>query len=131
MRKICSGIAVVAGLVASGTANAQSWGVYVGTGGSYPAQYRYYDGDEGYGRTVCSGEQAHGLEARLRHEVGEGEIDPGQADRIHDSIDRLEDRARHECAEGDYRAIRGIGYRYSQIGRWIDMEAHGRERWGW
>lgn len=129
MRGITSVIALAAGLFAGTTAHAQSWGVYVGNGGE-PGYYRDR-GDDGLARAVCSGERAHRLEARLNHEVDEDEIDGDDADRIHSAIDRLEDRERHECAEGDRRAIRDIAFRYDRIGRWIDTEAHSYERQGW
>jgi len=92
-------------LVATG-AQAQSWG-----------GWRYGDRDGGgwAARSVCSGERARNLEARLRHEQRECEIDPGTAERIHDAIDRLEDRSRDECAEGDGRSIWSIAQRYDRI----------------
>lgn len=129
-------LAVLAGTAATvGTAaQAQSWGVYVGNGPGYGG-YRQgwsggWGGDDRVMRSVCSGERAYRLEDRLRHEEGEDEIDPRTARRIHRAIDRLEDRQRHECAEGDWRSVRDIAIRYDQIGQWIDGEAHGyRERW--
>ena len=129
MRKFVSAILLSLGLVTSGSAYAQSWGVYVGTGGGYPRYYRDDDDDDRLAQFICSGQRAHGLEDRLRHEVDEDEIDPGEADRIHGAIDNLEDRQRHECAEGDRRAIYGIASRYDRIGQWIDSEAHGRWHW--
>ncbi|GAA0318120.1 hypothetical protein GCM10009087_30670 [Sphingomonas oligophenolica] len=124
MRRIWSVVALGASLIASGSANAQSWGVYIGTGGGYPLYNRYYDDDDRLARVICSGQRAHLLEDRLRHEVAEDEIDDDDADRIHNAIDRLEDRQRHECAEGDRRAIGDIAIRYDRIARWIDSEAH-------
>lgn len=131
MRKFMSVVALGLGLVTSGSAYAQSWGVYVGTGGGYPRHYRDDDDDDRLAQFICSGQRAHGLEDRLRHEVDEDEIDPDEADRIHGAIDSLEDRQRHECAEGDRRSIYEIAARYDRIGQWIDNEAHGRWRGGW
>lgn len=124
MRRIWTVVFLGASLVASGSANAQSWGIYVGTGGGYPGYQRGYDDGDGLARFICSGQRAHMLEDGLRHEVAEDEIDGDDADRIHTAIDRLEDRQRHECREGDRRAIGDIAYRYDRIARWIDGEAH-------
>lgn len=104
----------------------------------YPQPYGYngygYGGYGGYGmesrvQAVCSEQRGYALEARLRHEEREGEIDPYAAARIHQAIDRLEDQQRHECAEGDWRSIARIGSRYDRIGQWIDTAAHGYQRW--
>ena len=124
MRKIWSVAVLGASLIARGSANAQSWGVYVGSGGAFPRYDRGYDDDDGLARVICSGQRAHMLEDRLRHEISEDEIDDDDADRIHTAIDRLEDRQRRECREGDRRAIGDIAYRYDRIGQWIDSEAH-------
>lgn len=105
-------------------ASAQSWGGW---------------NDRGYGwggydqvRDVCSGDRAHRLEARLNHEVRDGDVDPGQADRIHAAIDRLEDQQGRECRERDFGSIRAIAYRYDRIEQWIGNTAQ-RDRYyrGW
>lgn len=124
MRKIYSVMVMAAGMIAAGPASAQSWGIFVGTGGGYPRYDSGYDEDDRLARVICSGQRAHMLEDRLRHEVDENEIDDDDADRIHSAIDRLEDRQRHECREGDRRAIIAIASRYDRIGQWIDSEAH-------
>jgi len=122
--KILSVMALGASLIAAGPAAAQSWGVYVGTGEGYPRYDRGYDDDDRLARVICSGQRAHMLEDRLRHEIDEDEIDDDDADRIHTAIDHLEDWQRHECREGDRRAIAAIASRYDRIGQWIDNEAH-------
>lgn len=125
-------LVVLAGTAAvmGSAAQAQSWGVYVGNGPAYGPYRHGWVGGDAMMRSVCSGERAYRLEDRLRHEENEDEIDPRTASRIHGAIDRLEDRQRRECAEGDWRSVRDISYRYDQIGQWIDGEAHGyRERW--
>ncbi|MGJ3647875.1 histidine kinase [Sphingomonas sp. GlSt437] len=127
MRKLVSIVALAASGLIAGSANAQSFGIYIGNDGGYNWQYHDYD-DDGVVRSVCSGARAHALEARLRHEVDENEIDDDDAARIHNVIDRLEGRQRHECAEGDRRSIYEIAQRYNGIGQWIDREAHGDER---
>jgi hypothetical protein len=101
----------------------------------YPQPYSYNRyGYGGYGvdsrvQNVCSGQRGYALESRLRHEEREREIDPYEAGRIHQAIDRLEDQQRHECAEGDWRSIARIGSRYARIDQWIDTAAHGYQRW--
>lgn len=127
------GMALLTGamLVGGTAAQAQSWGVYVGNGPGYGRGRHGWGGGDGMMRAVCSGDRAYRLEDRLRHEENEDEIDPRTARRIHETIDRLEDRQHRECAEGDWRSVRDISYRYDQIGQWIDGEAHGdRGRWG-
>jgi hypothetical protein len=134
MRGYISSIVVVAGLMAAGTAQAQSWGIYLGNSAPPPTYAAHWRPDHG-ARTmdfICSGQRAHVLEERLRHEVDEDEIDDDTADRMHEAIDRLENRQRQECAEGDWRSVREIGGRYDRIGQWMDAAAHGqgwRPRW--
>lgn len=115
---------MAASALVSTSAQAQSWGVWFGAQPSYGYAPR---GDDWVVRSVCSGERAHRLEGRLRHEQNEGEIDPDTAERMHDAIDRLEDRSRNECEEGDRRAIYGISQRFDRIQGWMEHEAHG----GW
>ncbi|HWU04257.1 MAG TPA: histidine kinase [Novosphingobium sp.] len=135
MRGFVGAAMIAAGLMAAGTAHAQGWGVYGGAGAPPPPPYgARWQGDDG-ARTmdfICSGRRAHMLEQRLGHEVEEGDIDPETADRMHAVIDQTEDRQRRECAEGDYRSVRELGWRYDRIGHWIDGAAHGqgwRPRW--
>jgi len=124
MHKTIAVMMAAGALASASAAQAQSWGVYIGSQPSYGYAAR---GDDWVVRSVCSGERARGLEGRLRHEQDEGEIDPGTADRMHDAIDRLEDRSRNECEEGDRRAIYGISQRFDRIQGWMENEAHG----GW
>ncbi|HET9629601.1 MAG TPA: histidine kinase [Novosphingobium sp.] len=127
MHKVIGAVAfAAAALTAATSAQAQGWGVWAGS------QPQYYGGGGGgwAERAVCSGQRARGLESRLRHEEQEGEIDPGRADRIHDAIDRLEDRSRDECAEGDRHAIWGLARQFDRIQAWLENEAHGDwRRW--
>jgi hypothetical protein len=125
MNKIFS-IALAAATLAGvpGSAHAQSWGGWNDRG------------DDGgrfeQVRDVCSGDRAHRLEARLDHEVRDGDIDPRQADRIHAAIDQLENRQGRECRERDFGSIRDIAYRYDRIAQWIGNTAQ-RDRYyrGW
>ena len=130
MRKLGTAILLAAGVMVSTAANAQSWGVYVGNSPGYYGYNRQGDWDDGV-NAVCSGQQARALEARLRHEYDENEISGWDAARINRQIDRLERKQVHECREGDWRALRNISYQYSQIGQWIDQQAHGRWRGDW
>ena len=109
--------------------NGYGYGGYGGYG-----SYGGYGGYGGYGmgagaQAICSGQRARALEGRLGHEMREGELDPYTASRIHQSIDRLEDQQRHECAEGDWRSIARIGARYDRIGQWIETVSHGYQGW--
>ena len=111
----------------AGTAHAQSWGFSFGYGRSaqpdWQAQRRV--------DWVCSGQRAHQLEGRLRHEVEEGDIDPGTSERMHFAIDDLERRQQHECYENDWRSVWRIADRYDRIEGWMNNEA-GRSHWrGW
>lgn len=128
MHKMVSVVLLGVGALSATAASAQSFGIYIGNDRGYDWRYRDYDDDDGVVRAVCSGARAHGLEARLRYEIDEDEIDGDDAARIHNAIDRLEDRQRHECAEGDRRSIYNIAQRYNGIGQWIDREAHGAYR---
>ncbi|MBS0253812.1 MAG: histidine kinase [Proteobacteria bacterium] len=131
--KLITTLACAALGLAATPAWADSWGVYLGTGpvaggyGNWGAPRYRPDGDWRV-RQVCSGERAHRLEERLGHEMREGEIDPWQARRIHDEIDRIERSQAHECAEGDWRGVMRINGRYDRVAGWIDSAAHGR---GW
>lgn len=127
MLKIISAAALGAAAFISSPAGAQPWGAYVGGGGGYYHPRSYWM--DNLVQSVCSGQRAHTLESRLRHEESEGEIDPYSAARLHQSIDRLENQQRHECAEGDWRSIARIGSGYDRIGQRIEAEAHGYRRW--
>ena len=134
MRGYLGAIVMVAGLMASGTVQAQSWGIYLGNNTppqAYAMRWRPDDGERMMD-FICSGQRAHVLEERLRDEVDGDEIADNTADRMHEAIDRLENRQRRECAEGDWRSVREIGERYDRIGQWMDAAAHGQEwrpRW--
>jgi hypothetical protein len=128
MRKIGLAVLLASGLLVSPDANAQSWGGYSGYGQGYGAYDRlggYWNNGAG---DVCSGQRARSLEAKLRHEYNEGEIDGYAAERLSRQIDRLERKRYHECREGDWNAIRNISFQYNRIDQWIDQRAHGRWR---
>ncbi|MGZ3172069.1 MAG: histidine kinase [Croceibacterium sp.] len=125
MRKIATAILLGAGLMAAPAAHAQSWGVYVGNAPGYD-RYGRGDWQRGDGG-VCSGQRAHALEAKLRHEYRENEISDWEATRMQRQIDRLEQKQYRECREGDWRAVQRISFQFDQIDRWIEQRAHG----GW
>lgn len=129
MRRQLALAAAAGALALSSSAQAQGWGIWFGTRSTYG--YAARGGDEWAVRAVCSGERARRLEGRVRHEEEEGELDPRTADRMHDAIDRLEDRSRDECEEGDQHSIWGIAQQYDRIQGWIENEAHGNWREGW
>ena len=76
MRRLVGAMVMAAGLMAAGSAQAQGWGFYVGNGApppSRPYPMRWHDDDgERMMDFICSGQRAHMLEDRLRHEVDEG-----------------------------------------------------------
>ncbi|MCW1381307.1 hypothetical protein OLX02_00580 [Novosphingobium sp. KCTC 2891] len=91
--------------------------------------YAQRDRDSILVERTCNGRFAAVLENRVQREASEGDIDRDTAWRMHREIDRLEDKGRHECSEGDWRAARGIGENYMRISRWIDSEAGRPQRW--
>jgi len=126
MRIIGTAILLAAGILVSQAANAQSRDGYGGYGqryGGYDRPGYWNNGANG----VCSGQRAHSLEAKLRHEYSENEIDGRTAERINRQIDKLERKQNHECREGDWNSVRNISFKYDQIEQWIDRLAHG----GW
>lgn len=120
-------------LAISGTAQAQGWGAPGGYGRPVQVDWQDRERDQDRGRAdwICSGQRARQLEGRLRHEVGEGDIDPDTAGRMHEAIDGLEQRQRQECDEGDWRSISRIADRFDRIEGWMNAEAR-RSHWrGW
>ena len=128
MRALMGVAVIAAGLTLSSATQAQSWGIRFGYGRPMQADWQ----GQRTAEAVCSGQRAGMLEQRLHHEVDEGDIDPGIADRIHEAIDRLEDHQHRECDEGDWRSIGRIAERYDGIEGWINGEAR-RSQWraGW
>lgn len=126
MRKLAYGLLIGSGLLAASAASAQRWDPYYGDRADI-----YSQGGFGYGGDVCSGRRAHGLERWLAREVETGDIDDRRADRIHSAIDATEDRARHECREGDWRAVASISNRYDRIAGWIRAKEGDRWRDRW
>lgn len=127
MRKLIYGLLIGSGLLAASAASAQRWDpYYAGRADNYsPGGFGYGGGD------VCSGRRAHRLERWLENKVRSGGIDDRRADRIHSAIDANEDRARHECREGDWRAVAEISNRYDRIADWIHAESDDRRRDRW
>lgn len=127
MRKLVYGLLIGSGLLAASAASAQRWDPYYGDRSD-----GYSSGGFGYGGgDVCSGRRAHMLERWLDRKVETGSIDDRRADRIHSAIDATEDRARHECREGDWRAVANISNRYDRIAGWIRAEGNDGWRGRW
>lgn len=126
MRKMAFALLIGSGILGATAAGAQRWNPYYGNPASGYASsgYRSVDG-------VCSGGRAQMLEGWLDRKVEEGSIDSDNADRIHSAIDRAEDKARHECREGDWRATDEISARYDRIASWIRSAGDDdrRDRW--
>lgn len=108
-----TGAALAGSLLAAAPAQAQPWGGY-GYGYGYDRQA--VDG-------VCSGQRGQMLESRLQREVWEGDIDRRTAADLHWRIDRLQDRERHECREGDFREARDIARQYANLQSVIERES--------
>ncbi|MEO0030321.1 MAG: hypothetical protein RIS94_79 [Pseudomonadota bacterium] len=138
-KMITTGLVLAASLLAGGAAQAQAWRNDGGYGGGYGGYGNSWEARRDYQNrvmdNVCSGQRGFALEQRLRREVSEGDLDPRTAERIHARIDRIQDRERHECREGDYRETRDVAEQYRQIGYWIDRETNdgwrSRGNWGW
>jgi opacity protein-like surface antigen len=130
MRKLLICVSLAGSLAVAAPAAAQYYPQPYGYNGYGYNSYGYGGyGMDGRIQAICSGQRGYALERSLRHEESEGEIDPYAAARIHQSIDRLEDQQRHECAEGDWRSIARIGSRYDRISQWIETAAHGYRPW--
>jgi hypothetical protein len=126
MRKLVFGLLIGSGLLAASSASAQRWDP-----GSWGGADSYSPGGFGYAGDICSGRRARMLERWLDRKVETGSIDDRRADRIHSAIDRTEDHARHECREGDWRAIADISNRYDRIAGSIRSEGYDRWRDRW
>lgn len=123
MKSTILAIAALLAATAPVSAHAASLDIRLGVGTGYAYPDTRID-------WVCSGRRAAELEGRLGQEEHEGDIDGYTADRIHAEIDRVEDKQRHECREGDWGGVRSVASRYDRIDEWISREAHGR-RWDW
>jgi hypothetical protein len=123
---------VLAGTVATaGAASAQSWGYDRDYGRGYGRSWQDQRQIDRYlVESTCSGQRGQALEARLWREYREGDISRADAQRIQYSIDRLQDKERHECRERDFREARDIGKRYIQLRARIDDLAS-RRGYGW
>ena len=124
--KTILGIALAASALVAPAAQAQSFGITIGAGPSWEwREPAYRPAPDWLAQQVCSGDRARQLEARLDHEYREREIDPYQADRMHEAIDGVARRQAQECREGDLGSIHEIAGRYDRIQGWIERSAHG------
>jgi hypothetical protein len=69
---------------------------------------------------VCSGNRARDLDARIEGAQRDRRIDPRQAARLHQQVDRYEGSARQACGRRDFRQITEIAGRYDGIERRLD-----------
>lgn len=128
MKKVLVSVAAAATLLASGAAQAQSWG-YPQSNWGQPAWRGGYDrgwnrGYDGRAQQVCNGQRGNQLQSQLRHEWNEGEIDPRTAQRIDNDLYKLQRKSYEECSERDWNAVRKIAQKYDEIAWRIDREAH-------
>ena len=96
-------------------------GVGLGQPGGYTSPYGN-DTDE-LAQRLCSGERAHGLEARIHHETEEGDIAPETARWLHQMVDRNENYQRGVCRSGNDWQLHDVARRYD----WIDQRLHQEE----
>lgn len=141
MRKIWSGVVLGAMILSAGAvAHAEPWDQGYRPAPAGYGQYGY--GQPGYGgygygygygdarlAAVCNGATARRLEGLIYHEAGEGELDADTANWLHRQIDGLEDKARHECAEGDQHGIWKVAGKYDRVAETIAQRT--RQRWGY
>ncbi len=122
MKKIILAIATLAaGAAAASPATAQDWR---GQGyNGYGDRYR-----NGAGQ-VCNGDRAHQLEAQIRQEEREGDIDRGTARYLHRMVDQAESQQRRACRYGDGYQIRDLAQRFDWIGRQLRHEERQGRRW--
>ena len=115
---------VAATMAGVSPAAAQGWQWQVGIGGQHFGGYHQadYDDNDELANRICSGQQAHQLEARIHHEVEEGDIDPDTAASLHQMVDRNEDYQRHACRSGNDWQLHDVARRYDWIGRRIHHE---------
>lgn len=124
MKTIILAIATLAAGAAS-PAMAQDW-----RGNGYNNGYNGYGGgyNDGAAR-ICSGDRAHQLEAQIRQEEREGDIDRGTARYLHRTVDQAESQQKRACRYGDGYQIRDLAQRYEWIGRQLRHEEREGRRW--
>lgn len=115
---------LAAGMAVASPAMAQDWRGY-GSNNGYGGGYGYRDG---FAR-VCNGDRAHQLEAQIRQEEREGDIDRGTARYLHRMVDQAESQQGRACRYGDGYQIRALAQRYEWIGRQLRHEEREGRRW--
>ena len=122
---------IAANMAAVSPVAAQGLNWQVGIGWQRPGGYeRPYGGDsDELAEHICNGDRAHGLEARINHEIEEGDIDPDTARWLHQMVDRNEDYQRGVCRSGNDWQLHDVVRRYDWIDRRIHQEEdHGPQR---
>ena len=122
IKKIILAIATLAAGTASvSPAMAQEW-----RGQGYNEYGHGYRNGAGQ---VCSGDRAHRLEAQIRQEEREGDIDRGIARYLHRTVDQAESQQGRACRYGDGYQIRDLAQRFDWIGRQLCHEEREGRRW--
>ena len=125
MKTIILAIATLAaGAAAASPAMAQDWRG-PGYNNGYGSGYGYRDGAS----RICNGDRAHQLEAQIRLEEREGEIDRGTARYLHHMVDQAESQQKRACRYGDGYQIRDLAQRFDWIGGQLRHEAREGRRW--
>ena len=130
MKKIILAIATLAaGTVAASPAMAQDWRGQIhswqGYNNGYGGGYGYRDG----AARICNGDRARQLEAQIRQEEREGDIDRGTARYLHRMVDQAESQQGRACRYGDGYQIRDLAQRFDWIGRQLHHEEREGRRW--
>lgn len=130
MKKTILGIAAVAAGLATTPAIAQDWHGYNNDwrGGGYQ-NWRGNDGWRGDFARICTGDRAHQLEAQIRQEQREGDIDGGTARYLHRMVDQVESQQKRACRFGDGYQINDIARRSDWIGQQLHREVADGRRW--
>lgn len=129
MKKIILAIATLAvGTAAASPAMAQDWrgqGYNNGYNNGYGGGYGYRDG----AARICNGDRAHQLEAQIRQEEREGDIDRGTARYLHRMVDQAESQQGRACRYGDGYQIRELAQRFDSIAQQLRHEQREGRRW--
>lgn len=130
MKKTILGIAALAAGLAAVPAMAQDWHGYDDYGrGGYGQTWNRNDDWRGSIGRICSGDRAHQLEAQIRQEQCEGDIDNGTARYLHRMVDQVESQQKRACRYGDSYQLNDIARRYDWIGQQLHREVADGRRW--
>lgn len=131
MKKSILGLAALAVGLNAVPALAQDWRAYDNgwRAGAHAQNWGNTDGwRSDFGR-ICSGDRAHQLEAQIRQEQREGDIDSSTARYLHRMVDQAESQQKRACRYGDGYQINDIARRYDWIGQQLRREVVDGRRW--